>query len=422
MTTAGRRGATVLRAGGRLVVRLPVDVAFLLLGGLTGTVVLNLVNWTIWTTGPWFAPLILFIPAWLLMPAERLRLRLVGLRVPAPDRVRGRGALLRVLVRDLTPRHVGYLAVLGTLGSLSCLATGAVWALVTTGIVEDSWEPVFQMFALPPPSPPAGASRRLSVLVLVPLALATTWLLCGAQRRSAAALLVRGPRIEQVLVSRARAIDAQTAELRRIERDLHDGAQARIVALTMQLGMIGRALRPLGDAAAPARTGLDAAMATAGAALADLRHLVRGIHPPILTDRGLVAALSALAADCAVPVDVDLAVADRLRPPGAFGAAHPGNADAPVLKPAIEAAAYFTVAEALANATKHAGASRCVVTIGAVDGRLQVSVADDGHGGADPDGPGLTGVRHRVEALDGRVRVSSPAGGPTRIEVELPCG
>jgi signal transduction histidine kinase len=394
---------TALSAGGRLVVRLPADVAFLVLGGLSGTVVLNLVNWTIWETGPWFVPVILFVPAWLLMPAERLRLRLVGLRVPAPDRVRGRGGLLRVLVGDLTPRHFGYLAVLGTLAGASCLATVAVWALVVTGVVQDSWEPVFQQLALRPPSPPAGTSRWLSALVLAPLALATTWLLRGAQRRIAVALLVRRPRIEQVLVSRARAIDAQTAELRRIERDLHDGAQARIVALTMQLGMIGRALRPLGDAAAPARTGLDAAMATSNAALADLRHLVRGIHPPILTDRGLSAALSALAADCAVPVDLDLAVADRMAP-------------------ATEAAAYFAVAEALANATKHAGASRCVVTIGVADGRLRVRVADDGHGGADPDGPGLTGLRHRIEALDGRVRVTSPAGGPTLIEVELACG
>jgi signal transduction histidine kinase len=102
-------------------------------------------------------------------------------------------------------------------------------------------------------------------------------------------------------------------------------------------------------------------------------------------------------------VDLDLAVADRMAP-------------------ATEAAAYFAVAEALANATKHAGASRCVVTIGVADGRLRVRVADDGHGGADPDGPGLTGLRHRIEALDGRVRVTSPPGGPTLIEVELACG
>jgi signal transduction histidine kinase len=409
VTTAGQRGATALRAGGRLIVRLPADVAFLLLGGLTGTAVLNLVNWTIWTTGPWFAPLVLLIPAWLLLPAERLRVRLVGLRVPAPDRVRGRGVLLRVLVGDLTPRHFGYLAVLCPLACLSYLATVAVWALAVSGIVADSWAPAFDLAALAPPSPPEGMSRRLSVLVLMPLALAITWFLRAAQRRIAAALLVRRPRIEQVLASRARAIDAQTAELRRIERDLHDGAQARIVALTMQLGLIGRALRPLGDAAAPARTGLDAAMATAGAARADLRHLVRGIHPPILTDRGLVAALSALAADCAVPVDLDLAVDGRRCPPL-------------VLEPATEAAAYFAVAEALANAAKHAGASRCAVTIDVVDGGLRVRVADDGRGGADPDGPGLTGLRHRIEALDGRVRVTSPAGGPTLVEVELPCG
>jgi signal transduction histidine kinase len=191
-------------------------------------------------------------------------------------------------------------------------------------------------------------------------------------------------------------VDAQAAELKRIERDLHDGAQAGIVAAGMTLALAERRLRdnPARDDVRTARRQLDNA-------LAELRRLVRGIHPPILTDRGLVAALAALAGDAPLAVDVRA---------GELGD----------LPPAVESAAYFVVAEALANAVKHASANECVVTLTRSD-CLSVEVRDDGCGGADPAGSGLDGLRRRVEALDGTMTITSPPGGPTSVQAEFPC-
>ncbi|MEW2179825.1 sensor histidine kinase [Streptomyces sp. NPDC005406] len=211
-------------------------------------------------------------------------------------------------------------------------------------------------------------------------------------------------RVVQLTESRAGAVEAHGAELRRIERDLHDGAQARIVALSMRIGLAKQVLDRDPDAA---RQRLDEAQDGVDAALAELRHVVRGIHPPILTDRGLAGAVRALAADSAVPVTVELdGVEDGLRLPAA-----------------IEAAAYFVIAEALTNIGKHSGATVARVRIDRADHALLVAVGDDGHGGADErGGSGLVGIRRRIAALDGTTRISSPTGGPTDIEVELPCG
>jgi len=188
--------------------------------------------------------------------------------------------------------------------------------------------------------------------------------------------------------------------LRRIERDLHDGAQARLVALGMSLGMAEQKL-----AEDPERAGQLLAEARAGAeqALRDLRDLARGIHPPVLTDRGLEAALSALADSTPIPVTLHVDLPER--PPAA-----------------AETAAYFVAAEALANAGKHARANRVDIRIFRTGQLLTIEVADDGRGGADPEGSGLSGLRRRVQALDGRLRVASPPGGPTTILAEVPCG
>ncbi|MET8171825.1 sensor histidine kinase [Streptomyces clavifer] len=211
-------------------------------------------------------------------------------------------------------------------------------------------------------------------------------------------------RIAQLTESRAGAVEAHGAELRRIERDLHDGAQARIVALSMRIGL---AKQLLDRDPAAARVRLDEAQDGAEAALAELRHVVRGIHPPVLTDRGLGGAVRALAAGVAVPAEVALHGLD----------------DGRRLPAAIEAAAYFVVAEALTNISKHSGATAATVRIARGPGTLRVRIGDDGHGGADERaGSGLVGIRRRVAALDGTTRISSPAGGPTDIEVELPCG
>jgi signal transduction histidine kinase len=209
----------------------------------------------------------------------------------------------------------------------------------------------------------------------------------------------REQRIEALETTRAGAVDVQEEELRRIERDLHDGAQARLVALGMSIGMAEQKLRTDPDAA---RELLAEARRGAGEALQELRDLARGIHPPVLTDRGLGPALTALAARSALPVTVSVDVPERLPAP-------------------IETTAYYVVAEAIANAAKHAEATRVTVRIRCTAGVLVAEIVDDGKGGADPSGGGLTGIRQRVEAFDGTLRVASPAGGPTRVSAELPC-
>jgi signal transduction histidine kinase len=206
-------------------------------------------------------------------------------------------------------------------------------------------------------------------------------------------------RVDELTRTRRGALDVQATQLRRIERDLHDGAQARLVALTMQLGRAEEKLADRPDVAEMVRR----AREEAGSAIAELRDLARGIAPPVLADRGLAAAVEGLGQRSAIPVAVDVDV-DR-RPP-----------------PVVETAAYFVVAEALTNAAKHSGGAPARVWARAGDDMLVVEVSDSGRGGADPTGGGLTGLRHRVEALDGSLDVTSPAGGGTVVRAELPCG
>jgi len=225
-------------------------------------------------------------------------------------------------------------------------------------------------------------------------------------RPSPKALLAK--RVEQLTQTRAGAIAAHGAELRRIERDLHDGAQARLVSLSMRIGLAKRAYER--DPQAGRRL-LDEAQEHAEQALAELRHVVRGIHPPILTDRGLGGAVRALAASSGLDVTVQ---ADDLD-------------DGPRAPVAVESAAYFVVAEALTNASKHSGSAQAAVRLARTRTGLRVVVRDEGKGGAttpdgaDAGGTGLPGMRRRVAALDGTFNVTSPAGGPTVIEAELPC-
>ncbi|MFC9702183.1 sensor histidine kinase [Streptomyces sp. NPDC056943] len=233
-------------------------------------------------------------------------------------------------------------------------------------------------------------------------------------------------RVEQLTATRAGAIAAHGAELRRIERDLHDGAQARLVALSMRIGLAKRAYD---SDPATARALLDDAQEQAEEALAELRHVVRGIHPPILTDRGLTGAVRALAASSGLEVAVsvtDVSVTDdgNGNADGAGDRSRDSATDGPRAPAAVEAAAYFVVAEALTNAAKHSGAARASVALSRRPAGLRVLVRDEGRGGAEAGergGSGLTGMRRRVAALDGTVRLTSPPGGPTVIEVELPC-
>ncbi len=205
-------------------------------------------------------------------------------------------------------------------------------------------------------------------------------------------------RVAELERTRAGAVDSQAAELQRIERDLHDGAQARLVALAMDLGM---AQEKLDSDPAGARALVAGAHGEAKRALAELRDLSRGIYPAILTDRGLGPALSSIAARNPVEVALDVNVDGRL-------------------PAATEAAAYFVVVEALTNVAKHSGAEHCRVRIVHRRDRLALEVSDDGEGGADAGGAGLTGLRQRVEALDGTLAVAEAHPGTT-IRAELPC-
>jgi len=204
--------------------------------------------------------------------------------------------------------------------------------------------------------------------------------------------------------ARAQTVAAVTAEataLRRLERDIHDGPQQRLIRLAMDLG---RAQRHLGSRPETARDALADAIVQAQEALEELRTLSRGIAPPILADRGLREALNALAARSTVPAELDAAPLKGR------------------LEAAVETAAYFTVAEALANVAKHSRARRCVVGLRHDEGTLRVWVTDDGAGGAALDkGHGLRGLDDRLHAVGGRLRVTSPRGGPTTVNAELPC-
>ena len=243
------------------------------------------------------------------------------------------------------------------------------------------------------------------LLILVAGLLAAPWLL-GLHQRFAKLFLAPTTnaalttRVKELTVIRADTVDAQATELRRIERDLHDGAQARLVSLSMCIGLAEELMHRDPDAA---QVLLTEAREASSAALVELRHLVRGIHPPVLAERGLDGAVQALALVLPVPVTVDMVL--------------PGRAQTPV-----ESAVYFAVAEILANVTKHAGAHRASVVGRFLHGVLCVVVRDDGGGGADPShGSGLRGIERRLAAFDGTMVLSSPPGGPTVVTLEVPC-
>ncbi|WP_399920041.1 sensor histidine kinase [Streptomyces kanamyceticus] len=207
-------------------------------------------------------------------------------------------------------------------------------------------------------------------------------------------------RVEDLTESRAGALDAAAAERRRIERDLHDGAQQRLVSLALNLGIAKVALP---DLPPEARQVIDEAHREAKEAIEELDTLVRGLHPAVLDERGLDAALSGLAARAPLPVKLQVDMAERA-------------------SPAVEGVAYFVVSEALTNIVKHARATRAEVTVARLGAILRVAVTDDGAGGAAPSGgTGLKGLAQRVGSVDGTFRLTSPAGGPTVMNVELPC-
>jgi signal transduction histidine kinase len=239
------------------------------------------------------------------------------------------------------------------------------------------------------------------LLAVVP---ALIGLMARAQAGLARALL--GPtrrslerRVDDLVAIRETTLTAAEAERQRIERDLHDGAQVSLVALAMNLG---RAKSKFESDPEAAQALVEESHLQAKQALVELRDLARGIHPTILIDRGLDAAISALAGRSPVPVQVAIE-------------------DVPCVTERIESVAYFVIAESLANVAKHAHATRASVTLAGSDGMVTVEISDDGDGGADASGPGLSGLANRVSTVGGRLTVSSPSGGPTRVRAEIPC-
>ncbi|MGW3492581.1 sensor histidine kinase [Streptomyces sp. NPDC001020] len=298
-------------------------------------------------------------------------------------------------------------------GSALCLLTLSVCGRVANWLTTPLWWKLAPgerdaILALTVDSWGKAVAALFVGLVGSVIAMRVTWLLARAHGEASRWLLTARPqvrldqRVRELAASRAEALDAHAAELRRIERDLHDGAQAGIVAVSLRLGMIKRALAQRPEQVPEM---VEATQQLTEQALKSLRNLVRGIYPPVLADRGLVDAVRTLAALSEVPVRID---AD-------------GTTDrAPA---AVETAAYFVVSEALANVAKHSGAQAALVWLRITEKAISIRIEDDGRGGASADaGGGILGLKRRVAAFDGTTELVSPHGGPTVLKVEIPCG
>ncbi|MGW5676739.1 sensor histidine kinase [Streptomyces sp. NPDC003860] len=354
---------------------------------------------------------------------ERSRARfLLGLEVEEPEplrpKARGLMAWLGAILKSGTSwRHVLY-AVLHFPWAVTAFASVlAAWTAGWGLFLYPLWQWIFPRYADVPGIQLYGDGKGNNFYLDTPFEIATTsagglvlvlvtaWTIRGfayVDRVLVAGLL--GPsrlaaRVVELESDRGVVVDTAAADLRRIERDLHDGAQARLVALAMDLGLAKEKLLEDPDAAAAM---VDEAHGEVKLALQELRDLARGIHPAILTDRGLDAALSAVATRCSVPVRVEVDLPYR---PAA----------------AIEGIAYFTVSELLQNISKHARARKASVEVWRSENRLMIQVTDDGKGGADVTaGSGLAGLAERLDAVDGILALDSPVGGPTTVTAELP--
>jgi signal transduction histidine kinase len=329
---------------------LPLQIALSALAGLAATIV-----WAVAGGGYYW-------PMWVWL----------GLGVPAG---------IHVVIRFALSRPAGAshaLAIHAAASGLLAVVLFLIWAMSGGGAFWPVWPLIVLGFAVAVHGLVAYADR-----------------LPGRRREAQLA-----ERVGQLTRTRQGALDVQAAELRRIERDLHDGAQARLVALSL---LLGRAEERLIDRPGEAEL-VRRARGEASAAIGELRDLARGIAPPVLADRGLTAAVEALGRRAATAVTVNASELDRR------------------LLPVVETAAYFVVAESLTNVAKHANGAAASVHLVEEDDRLVIEIADQGPGGADANGGGLTGLRHRVEALDGELTVTSPEGAGTTIRAELPCG
>ena len=396
-----------------------------LLVGLVGGVVLgglgliwwaaidSLVHWPVggWSHAALYIAVVVAVPVLALWAVQGLaalqRSRLhatLGLEIPAASRAAER-----------KPWPIGPWLAAATWRQLAFLLLSVLTGVAGGGLVTACWlAPVAALAYLAAGRPPAAAGAA-AVAAAAGLLLAAPWLARLVTRADEAlAWALLGPshraelalRLESLTRSRADIVAATDAERRRIERDLHDGAQQRLVSLAMNLGM---ARSRFDDAPEPLRQAIADAHDEAVLALSEMREFIRGLHPAVLNDRGLGAALSGLAARAPLPV--------RLR------------VDAPrPASPSVEAVAYFIVSEALTNVVKHAQATQAEVTVTRQADVLRIAVTDDGSGGAVPAdsdsaeaGTGLRGLAQRASAVDGTLTIDSPPGGPTVIVAELPC-
>ncbi len=345
----------------------------------------------------------------------------LDVRIPPVPAYEGRTALHRLFAEARAPRtrrQIGFhlLSLLLETGGagVTVLVWSAGFVLTTSFVYGEGLPAAFGVQPLPERSvhgwPLTGTNALTAMTVLgVALLYVAPWVargLAGLDAAAAEALL--GPnraeelthQVETLSESRAAVLAAADAERRRIERDLHDGLQQRLVSLAMNLGMT-RSMFP--DLPAPALAAIAEHHEEAKQALTELRDFVRGLHPAVLNDRGLDAALTGIAARSPLPVRLRVELPERPAP-------------------AVEAVAYFVVSEALANAAKHAKATAAEVTADHDGEKIHLVIRDDGVGGAHPDGgTGLRGLAQRVASVDGTLHIDSPPGGPTQIIVELPC-
>jgi signal transduction histidine kinase len=376
-------------------------------------------QWPLWWAG--LAVMFLLMPVLTRIHRHRLKVT-AGIEIPPqpprPDRLTPRGIAAAVR-SQATWRQAGYhfLAAPALAGAaiaaVALWLAGVVYTLVYLYARALPPEGMLRRATYPNPAPSLlrGSVVPLGVYLTVAgiaALLAAPWVTAGIatlDARAARALL--GPsraeelehRVEHLTQTRAGVVDAADAERRRLERNLHDGTQQRLVSLAMNLGMA----RAQASTAEEARQAIAEAHEEAKAALAELRDLIRGLHPAVLEDRGLDAALSGVTARMPIPVRLTV---DLPRRPA----------------PMIEAVAYFVVSEGLANIAKHAQASQAEVVVQRAGDRLHIIVSDDGAGGADPArGTGLAGLARRAAAVDGTFEVISPPGGPTLLTADLPC-
>jgi signal transduction histidine kinase len=420
--TADHEPMLSLDRPGALLRQLGLDTVYLLLalpmGIFTFTVVVT--GWSvslgllITLIGVPLAMLTIYVSRWMAWVERRRAALVVGEPIRGVYKKPATGRFLDRLKAQFTDpstwKDLGWHLLLLPIGIIDFVVVVAAWSVAFGLLLMPAW-----WWAVPATDPTDlglfqveswGYAWLCVAIGIVALPIAAALVRGTAAASGSLSEVMLGPsrrqleqRVEVLAQTRAGAVDAAAAELQRIERDLHDGAQARLVALALDLGMAEDRFDrdPEG-----ARELVEKARAEAKLAMGELRDLARGIRPALLAERGLGEAIGALAARTPLPTSVDVDIDDRLPAP-------------------VELAAYFTVAEALTNAVKHAQAHSAKVHVWRDNGRLRVEVRDDGRGGADPAGHGLDGLHKRLAALDGTLAIASPSGGPTVLYAEVPC-